>query len=368
MPILGGAQQILGPTVVGEVPVIALHTEDPTTTLKTIVRRGFTPIWLSELTDALAGKATLPAQPVCLTYDDGDASWYSRNLALHQQYNVKASLAITSDYLYQTPIAAFTTGTSITWAQARTMNATGLFDWQCHSKTHVAQAGLSSGAFDAETTACVSAIVSELGTRAPTAYIWPYGNLDPGKTAQLRSLGFKIGLSIGCLHPDAHPGSGFTLERSAYVTDLLRWARQSVIYDFENDAAGGRNLSNVLGYWTTTGTTVTSGGYPQITAPSSSFVTTDYFHVSARSLYARMRAVTTTHTAGTAKVTILQYDRDQVALSGIDLLTATATSDVTFDNTVPLDVNCQFVRLQLTSDATFNGVLSIGNGVVHAKQ
>lgn len=352
--------------LVVDLPVTMGHTEDPTNLFKIAKRRGFTPIFASELADALAGRRGLPPQPVMFIFDDGDASWFTTLHPAVVAYNVKVNCAVVSDYLTNGTLAVFGSNPAITWSQAQSMHATGLYDWLNHTKDHSAGVGASSGVRQASLQDCQDAIYANLGV-TPRGVVYPNNSYSAGLFDDMHQMGFELGFWGGTDRSNVFPGSGpFSLTRTD-IGNLLKWARQRHIYNHENDMTGGRNAANVLGYWTipAQGALANSGQTLQITATSTqasrSFITTDYFHVAAQKIFSYCSVTGASRSAGTATVKIKQYDASQSALTDITIATVTTNGTTVYDTDYALDSACEFVRLELATDATYNGTVTVSN-------
>lgn len=367
------AQSDLAPPLDTELLAICAHTEDLTTLCKTALRRGFTPIWVSELVAALDGDGTLPAYPVLICVDDGRAGMYSATLPSLVALDVKANFFLVSDFLTSGIGAVHSSLSSvgqqpITWAQAREMRDSGLIEFHNHTKTHQALTN-----FAEEFNACSDAIVDELGVARPSAIAWPNGAVTPTNAAAAADAGLRIGFdfassSSGMTNRFSTLADGlFTLNRVVQLEEsAFRFASQKTFVAHEHDWPDGRNYQNTLGFWLFNGS-ITPGGTQafetdgvgvSIYAASKSVITADYFHVRPSDLLQFKGRVSADNvSAGTAGVRIRQYDVSLQALDHIDLATYTA-STVGYENKaqdVALDPACRFVRLEVWTDASFSG-------------
>lgn len=84
-----------------QIPAVYYHSEDPTTGVKAALRNGYTFIFASELTNALAGSslASIPPKSCMLFYDDGHMLQYRTIHPLIQGLGVKANLGIVPDFI-----------------------------------------------------------------------------------------------------------------------------------------------------------------------------------------------------------------------------------------------------------------------------
>lgn len=355
-----------------DIPVIGIHQEDPTPVIKALLRRGFTPIWVSELADAIAGRRGLPRQPALMIFDDGAAAWYTTTHAAITAYQAKATMAVTCDYLTNSAVG---TGDlpppAITWAQAREMHATGLYEWQNHTTTHA----VNPSTFEMDN--CNQVIQAELGVPKPVGIIYPHGTYDAATIQRARGLGLTMGFGYGT------PGAGrpvridqgavFTIDRIVDLNEPLKWVEQSVLYHYENDMTGSRNGGNALGYWTMpTRTSFGQGGRSIILDSTAggvgakAVISSDYFAVKPGGLLHTFAAVTaTSQTAGTGTVNIRQYDASRSELPVITLASlGSGASAATLNVESALSSSCRWVRLEAAVDGSYNGKLEVANWMV----
>src|SRR3954451_10793283 len=131
-----------------EVCFVALHGDDPTTTVKSALRRGFTPVWVSEIIAAMRGQLELPPNPICVTHDDNRQPNYGVAHPVYQAYAFKVTHFVISGYADGEadidpnipdvdPVGTLgSVSASMSWAQMRELRDTGLYDWQNHTRKH----------------------------------------------------------------------------------------------------------------------------------------------------------------------------------------------------------------------------------------
>ena len=101
---------------------------------------GYTPVSLSQVEDAAAGRMPLPDKPVLLTFDDGLRSVYTHAFPALRAYNYPAVVAVVTDWV-DLPASRsvdyghrmFTRDDFVTWQQLREMRESGLIDIASHS-------------------------------------------------------------------------------------------------------------------------------------------------------------------------------------------------------------------------------------------
>ena len=92
-------------------------------------------ISLKELCDAIDQGLELPEKSVVITMDDGYQSNYVYAYPVMQKYNIKATIALITEYLVEEHKAPFNPEvlTWLSWQQIKEMQASGLVDFQAHT-------------------------------------------------------------------------------------------------------------------------------------------------------------------------------------------------------------------------------------------
>ncbi len=94
----------------------------------------YTVISVQQIFDAAAGKTTLPAKAVALTFDDGYESFYTRALPLLKKYKYPATVSLVGSWMSENsdednkPKKAL-----MTWAQIKELTESGLIEIASHS-------------------------------------------------------------------------------------------------------------------------------------------------------------------------------------------------------------------------------------------
>lgn len=115
--------------------------------IKSLLEEGYTPIFISDLSDYLNGYNTLPDKPIIITFDDGYESNYEYAYPVAKALGVKITISpigwsvgrstfLNSD-LAITP--------HFTWEEAKEMYDSGLVDFQNHTYDLHSPEGLSYG-------------------------------------------------------------------------------------------------------------------------------------------------------------------------------------------------------------------------------
>lgn len=101
--------------------------------IKTLIENGYTIISMSELHDALSGKALIPDKPILINFDDGYYSNYEFIFPILKKYNAKASIFIVTDNVGKEIDGVKYLG----WNECLEMQNSGLVEIFSHSKRHV---------------------------------------------------------------------------------------------------------------------------------------------------------------------------------------------------------------------------------------
>ncbi|MDR3448501.1 MAG: poly-beta-1,6-N-acetyl-D-glucosamine N-deacetylase PgaB [Alphaproteobacteria bacterium] len=200
--------------------------------LSWLQHEGYTAISVDDLLAARAGKKSLPAKSVLLSFDDGYESFYTRVYPVLKAFHYPAVIAVVDDWMkgnaanpsdrvsygdIQVPRASF-----LTWSQIREMKKSGLIEVASHS--HAMHYGVRanpqgneepdalSAAFDAKTgtyelashyvkrleddaAASVRTIKRQTG-KAPRVMVWPYGAYNEIGMMIQNQHGMPITLSL----------------------------------------------------------------------------------------------------------------------------------------------------------------------------
>jgi peptidoglycan/xylan/chitin deacetylase (PgdA/CDA1 family) len=92
-------------------------------------RNRFQVITLQQLVDFLEFKGQVPERAVVITFDDGWATTYTVALPILKKYGYTATLFVTTDLIGSSRQA-------LTWQQVKALEASGVIDVQCHTRTH----------------------------------------------------------------------------------------------------------------------------------------------------------------------------------------------------------------------------------------
>ena len=163
--------------------------------LEYLARNNYRVIRLRDLANFLEGRAPLPQRAVVLTFDDGHVSAYHHVFPLLKKYGFPATFFLYTDFL--------NTRDGLSWAQIREMAATGLADFQAHSKTHsnlmVRRPGETDHQYrsrlDSEIRIPRDLIQRNVGNKV-SDYAYPYGDANEAVLESIAQSGYSLGLTV----------------------------------------------------------------------------------------------------------------------------------------------------------------------------
>jgi len=162
--------------------------------MRSLKARGYSPISFSALHEALAGRATLAAKSVLLTFDDGYEELLANAHPVLEELGFPYTVFLVSGVIGKTnnwdafeEMAPFKI---LSWDQIRQMQASGLASFQPHTDSHPRLSTLPIE--EARREICVSRDVleQELGTRTDV-FCYPYGDLNSDVASLVSDLGFS---------------------------------------------------------------------------------------------------------------------------------------------------------------------------------
>ena len=163
--------------------------------LEFLARNDYRVIRLRDLADFLEGRAQLPQRAVVITFDDGHVSAYQHAYPLLKKYGFPATFFLYTDFL--------NTPEGLSWAQIREMAASGLIDFQSHSKTHANLIVRHPGETDSQYRARLDseirlprALIERNVATKVTDYAYPYGDTNEILLERLAQTGHTLGLTV----------------------------------------------------------------------------------------------------------------------------------------------------------------------------
>lgn len=163
--------------------------------LEYLRRNDYRVIRLSEFAEFLEGRRALPRRSVVITFDDGHVSGYQHAFPLLVKYGYPSTFFLYTDFLGAKE--------ALGWAQIREMAASGLVDFQSHSRTH---ANLSvrlseeserqyRSRLDGEVRGSRDVIQRNLQVK-PVHFAYPFGDASQATLDALGRGGFRLGLTV----------------------------------------------------------------------------------------------------------------------------------------------------------------------------
>lgn len=99
---------------------------------------GFNTINLEDLYQYIQNKHSLPDKPICITFDDGYASFYNKVFPILKKLQMRATVAVITGYAYETIPSNY-----LSWLQIKEMRDSGLVEIVSHTQTHQALGDIS---------------------------------------------------------------------------------------------------------------------------------------------------------------------------------------------------------------------------------
>jgi len=163
--------------------------------LRSLHRRGYTPITMRRYQEFLRGDADLPAKPVVLTFDDGYEDNYRVAFPLLQRYGYPAVVFLVTDFSRRTnfwdpdePAAPL-----LQSSQIREMDAAGI-EFGSHTVTHPHLSHLPRERLHEELHASKRRL-EDLTGRSVQALAYPYGDLNDDVKDAMLQTGYDFGVA-----------------------------------------------------------------------------------------------------------------------------------------------------------------------------
>lgn len=162
-----------------------------------LAANGYHVVRLSDLADQLAGRRALPPNSLVLTFDDGYASVHRHAYPVLRRLGLPATLFLYTDFVGGG-------GDALSWPQVREMAASGLIDFQAHSRTHAnlvqRRAGEADAAYrqrlDEEVSGSREAIQRHLDGAPVQHFAYPFGDSNDAVREALRRHLYELGLTV----------------------------------------------------------------------------------------------------------------------------------------------------------------------------
>jgi peptidoglycan/xylan/chitin deacetylase (PgdA/CDA1 family) len=159
---------------------------------------GYSAITFDTLASAKAGKDTLPARPVLLTFDDGYANLLTNVEPLMRDLGWPYTVFLVSDLIGKTnnwvKAEGYEDTPLLTWDEIHSMAKGGLAQFHAHTKTHPKLADLSIDDVRCELTEAKGTLERNLG-RDIDVFCYPYGSYNEAVVDAVRQAGYKMAVT-----------------------------------------------------------------------------------------------------------------------------------------------------------------------------
>ena len=195
---------------------IAPFTVDAATVaghLDQVRESGRVPLTISQLRDALAGRATLPARPVVVTFDDGYADTLTCAAPLLAERGIPATAYITTGFMGRRSPGG---DLMLTWRQLAELADAG-FELGAHSVTHPQLDVLPPEQARGEIQDSRAQLEDAIGAGV-RSFAYPHGYSSPAVRALVAEAGFDSACSVKNALAGA-PDTALTLSRLMVAAD-----------------------------------------------------------------------------------------------------------------------------------------------------
>ena len=182
-----------------------------------LARNDYRVVPLKDLRGFLEGKQPLPRRAVVLTFDDGYNSIYKLAFPLLKKYGFAATVFVYTDFVGA--------GDALNWSQMQEMAASGLVDFQGHSKSHSNLIQRLAGESDERYRERVEAeirvpreVIRQKMQIPVTDYAYPYGDANELVLDALARNGYQLAATV---NPGGNPffAQPFMLRRTMIYGD-----------------------------------------------------------------------------------------------------------------------------------------------------
>jgi peptidoglycan/xylan/chitin deacetylase (PgdA/CDA1 family) len=163
---------------------------------------GFHPVTLSDVSEAVAGRMTLPPKAVAITFDDGNRDNFTEAYPILRARGFVATFFVITGFVGRP--------SCVTWDQLRTMQQGGM-EIGSHTVDHRRLTSLSEADLLWELRASRKALLANLGA-APAVLSYPFGGCNDAVKAAAASAGYAMAVTTH-LRLGAGPASPFEVSR-----------------------------------------------------------------------------------------------------------------------------------------------------------
>ncbi len=163
-----------------------------------LYRNGYTFLNVTQLVDALNGKAALPERPVVLTFDDGYADFYHHALPILSRYQITATLYIATAFVERTSLwlrwKEETGHPVLTWNQIVEISKSEI---ECGAHTHShPKLDMLPLAMARDEIKRSKDLIEEHLNQQVTSFAYPYGFYTVGVRRVVKETGFTSACAV----------------------------------------------------------------------------------------------------------------------------------------------------------------------------
>ncbi len=167
---------------------LSVTPTDFATQMDWLVKNGYHTVFPSELTAAMAQRATLPTKPIVLTFDDGYRDFYDQAWPVLKQYGLKSSSAVVTNFADKGDQGDLL---FMNWKMIRELDRSGMVEIASHTQSHPNLTQMSAGQRWAEISRSKEMIEQKLGHPC-AAFVYPSGRYDGATVADAKRAGYQI--------------------------------------------------------------------------------------------------------------------------------------------------------------------------------
>ena len=175
---------------------------------------GFNAVSLEQVLAALQGGASLPAQPVAITFDDGNQDNYDLALPVLEKYHLSATFLIVTGWVGRPG--------HFTWDEITDMQRAGMY-FGAHTVSHPYLPFLPLASAALEISSSKAVLEAHLG-QSVLVFAFPYGHTAPSITRLVQAAGFELALGTSPYRVDHTAADRFFLTRLG----IYSWTRQPI--------------------------------------------------------------------------------------------------------------------------------------------
>ncbi len=157
-----------------------------------LAKKGYHTIDFAQYQAWLEKKASLPENPIIITFDDGYLSNYTYAYPVIKKYGMKSTIFVITSRMGENG----TTYPHFTWEQAKIMQESGIVDIQSHTHTHqlMNRIAISDAIFELRISKYL--IEKNMG-KSVDYFAFPYGLYSQEVLSAARSAGYRIISKVG---------------------------------------------------------------------------------------------------------------------------------------------------------------------------